>query len=860
MVTEKSRLLHSLSACCIALGACSISFSQPLKVGPAGNGMYLVPTKQLIHPAGQSVTFNGRPTDLTLSPDAGTLYIKDNRGLVVIDASTMKIRQEMAFPEGSGSAHGIAVTRDGSHVYLTNAQSLLLDAKVERDGTAGWARKISLPGPAGDESCSFGIALSPDDQTAYVCLSRNNSIGVVDLESGKLTKQISVGCAPYGVVVSGDGRTAYVSNWGGRHPKQNEKRGSSSGTEIEIDDRGICASGTVSVVDLKENREVAEIETGLHPSDVKLDHDNLTLYVANANADTVSVIDTGSRRVIETISVKPDALLPFGSTPNALALGKDGNSLLVANGGNNAVAVISLGSRGVRKSRAKGFIPTGWYPGGVVTDGRSLFVSNVNGFGSRYQLPKAKGWEIYSYLGSIDKVAIPNDVELQKYTSRVYADSRIPQILRAMERRRTAEKAVPVPERTGEPSVFEHVVYIVKENKTYDQVFGDLARGNNDPNLCIFGRQVTPNHHALAEQFVQLDNYYCNGITSSDGHCWVTEGNASDYMEKNLCGFRNPSPWGDDALAYNASGMIWDHVLAHGLSFRNYGEFDYAGTEPESSWEQVYSDWVNKTGKIKFSQSMPLDTLRHYSCREFPGWNLGIPDGIRADAFIREFREFEKKGEWPDFLVVYLCDDHTVGGLAKGWPTPRAEVADNDLALGRIVETISNSKFWPKTCIFVEEDDPQSGFDHVDGHRSLCLVVSPYSKRNALISQFYSQTSVLHTMERIMGIPPMNQMDAMAPVMTECFTGKPDYRPYQCIPNRIPLNEMAQNNAYFGTSGTGVDWERLSCPDRMNDAVMNRILWRLSKGDEPYPQQFEGAHGSGLAALHLKLAKTDDDD
>jgi hypothetical protein len=243
---------------------------------------------------------------------------------------------------------------------------------------------------------------------------------------------------------------------------------------------------------------------------------------------------------------------------------------------------------------------------------------------------------------------------------------------------------------------------------------------------------------------------------------------------------------------------------------------------------------------------------------------MGIPDVIRADVFMRELQEYDKKGEWPNFIVLYLPNDHTIGGLAQGWPTPRAEVADNDLALGRAVEAISKSRFWPKTCIFVEEDDPQSGFDHVDGHRSLCLVISPYTKRNALVSQFYSQTAVLHTMERILGIPPMNQMDAMAPVMSECFTSKPDLRPYVCLPNQIPLNEMAQQNAYFNNNAYAMarvtDWDRLKRPDNIDDAAKNRALWRIAKGNVPYPAQFEGAHGKGLKALHLALDKNADDE
>jgi hypothetical protein len=283
----------------------------------------------------------------------------------------------------------------------------------------------------------------------------------------------------------------------------------------------------------------------------------------------------------------------------------------------------------------------------------------------------------------------------------------------------------------------------------------------------------------------------------------------------------------------------------------------------EATFEDIYQDFIGKVGQIRFSQNIGIETLRQYSCPEYPGWNMKIPDILRVEVFLRELKEYEQKGEWPNFIILYLPNDHT-SGTSPGAPTPRAQVADNDLALGRAVEGITKSAFWPKTCIFVIEDDPQAGFDHLDGHRSICLVISPYTRRGAVVSQFYSQTSVLHTMERILGLPPMNQMDAMAPVMRDCFTDTPDFQPYTTLPNRIPLDEM--NPPMGSLRGKALYWAQKSLDepfdqfDQADEDTLNRIIWHSVKGVEaPYPAHLAGAHGTGLKALNLMLVGDDSD-
>jgi len=838
------------------------------QVGPLPAGGHLTATHQLLHPAGQSVEFGGRPVDLALSPDGGTLYVKDNRGFQVIDTATWKIQQTLTFNGGGGSVHGLMITRDGSRLYATTANEILWEAKTAPDGKLELGRKLTFPGPGGGKDPHLaGLALSPDEKTAYICLSRNNSLGIVDLASGKLLKEVPVGVAPYDVVLSADGKKAFVSNWGGRHPRVGERTAKSSGTDTLVDEHGVAASGTVSVVDLEAGREVAQITTGLHPSDLELDASGSRLYVANANSDTVSVIDTGVLSVVETIEVKPDAKLAFGSAPNALSLSKDGRTLFVANGGNNAVAVVSLAQNAGGKSRVEGFIPTAWFPGAVVNDGKHLLVANVKGLGSRNPQKDKKGWNSHFHLGTISKIEIPQPSALAALTRQVQADARVPEMLRAWEKSRSRRKPVPVPARLGEPSVFEHVVYVIRENRSYDQIFGDLPQGNADPSLCVFGREATPNAHALAEEFVLLDNYYCNGVCSADGHAWAMEGYVTDYLEKSFGGWTRSYPFsGDDPLSFAPTGFIWDHVLLHGLSFRNYGEMSKTEPQPrDAKFLDIYADYTNKTGKITFQHEMWIESLRRYSCPDSPGWQLRIPDAIRADVFLKEFEQFEKQGNWPNLVIVFLPCDHT-SGTRPGGPTPRAQVADNDLALGRIIERISRSRFWSKTCIFAIEDDPQAGFDHVDGHRSVCLVASPYTKRGKVVSKFYNQTSVLHTMSRMFGIPPMNQMVALSPLMTECFTAKPDLKPYQCRPNQIPLDEM--NKPLAQLQGAERHWALASLDqdfedvDRADEDTLNRILWHSVKGvDAPYPVQFAGAHGKGLRKLGLTLGgKLDDDD
>ena len=828
-------------------------------VGPQGDGTYVVATTQVVSSAGTMTFCAGRPSDLALSPDGLLLAVKTTGSssltsglgdLVFIDVASRVVRQVLTFPKGGNNFCGIAWSVDGEQVWTTDAGGFLLCAQRGEDNAFKWVEEIRLPGPAGKGNpAPGGLVLDEAAGLIYVTLSRNNTLGVVDPASRSLVQEIPVGIAPYSVVQLGT--KAYVSNWGGRRPEPSDVTGPTSASQVVVDpETGIASSGTVSVVDLGARRAVREIPVGLHPSGMTLSPNGVHLYVANANSDTVSIIDTRSDAVLRTIDAKPMAELPFGSAPNALAVSPDGATLFVANGGNNLLAVVDL-----RTGRVRGLIPTGWYPSAVVLGdgGSKLCVANAKGMGTHYTQANVplkeqmfgKDWHGYNthdHLGSVSFIDVPGPGELAAYTYRAASNMRLPTMKRVMDMASVEAEPVPVPTCPGEVSVFKHVLYIIKENRTYDQVFGDLSQGDGDPGLCLFGREVTPNHHALAEEFVLLDNFYCNGVLSADGHQWTDEGYVTDYIEKSFGGWPRSYPYeGEDALAFASSGFIWDHVLRKGLTFRDYGEFVHAEIDPpDATWRTVYEDYVNGTRNVTVRAHSPLHTLEPYLCPTFIGFPGIVQDVYRAREFIRELQEFETEGACPNFMIMLLPNDHT-DGTREGFPTPRAMVADNDLALGRIVEAVSHSPFWPETVIFVVEDDPQAGLDHVDSHRTVALCISPYTKRGHVDSTHYNQTGMLRTIELIFGLTPMNQLTMAANPMVNCFQSTPDLTPYRARPNNIPLDEMNAKLASLSGKAKYYAKKSIELPlddiDQADEHDFNRIIWHAVKGyDAPYPR------------------------
>ena len=828
----------------------------------------LLPTGQLIEPAGELTAFNGRPVDVQLSPDGKYVFAKDRSALRVIDKRTMKLVQSVKSPDGA-SLFGLAVSRRGD-VYFTNSKNGIhvfsSDPKGNADAPYKLARTIELP----PDSFPCGLKLSSDEQTAYVCLSKKNSVAIVDLKTNKLKTTVEVGVAPFDLLVTD--RHLVVSNIGGRRPQVDDKTAPSGGTETVVDKRGIASSGTVSVIQLPVEPAtkpmVRHVEVGRHPSILSSSLNPERAIVCNTNDDSISEIGLDNLK-LATHFVRPQSEIPFGSMPSAVLPWKEQSRYFVALAGNNCIAIVEPDSPSV----VTGLIPTAWYPVALASDKTHLFVACVKGIGSRaITRDKAKGRNSHDHMGTIQKIRLDqilDETQLKKWTTTSLVNAKIPRQVAALESKAADEdpeaalktSPIPIPEKLGQPSVFKHVIYVVKENRTFDQVFGDIKEARSEPSLCVFPEKVTPNHHALARRFGILDNYYCNGVLSADGHSWATEGNVTPYLERAFGGFARSYTFGDDPITYSSSGFLWDHVLDAGLSFRNYGEMDYAKPPAGMKYQEIWEAYKQKI-PIKFEQNIGVERVRRFSCRDYPGWNMMIPDVLRMDRFLAEFREFEKDGDLPSLCLIYLPQDHLGGGI-----TTRSHMADNDLALGRLVEAISASRYWKDTVIFVNEDDPQNGYDHIDGHRSLCLSISAYS-RPGVNHQFYNQTSVLRTILHIFGLPPMNQQDAASSLMTDCFQARPNLTPYKSIAANYPLNEAPAPKKK--QSATEKKWrailatvpiERTGMKSEKDEDNLNRFVWHDMKGWEtPYPTDWSGPHGKGLIELGLVIDSESDDD
>jgi DNA-binding beta-propeller fold protein YncE len=856
-------------------------------VGRIGSNRYQTPANQILTPAGLQVELPGmRPQALALSPD-GRLLVTAGKTheLVVLQPQSGKVLQRVGLPsernhdpvpspvsdhilqpdkDGQLSYTGLAFSPDGSRIYLANVDGSVKVFGVEKDGKVVGLFTMALPpakAPRRQADIPAGLAVSRDGKRLYVALNLSNRLAELDCATGKVLRLWDVGTAPYDVLLAG--QKAYVSNWGGRRPDTNSVTGpAGQDTLVRVDPvRFIAEEGSVSVIELTQGESKSgtrsaerEVLTGLHASAMALAPNGRWLVVANAGSDTLSVIDTRSDRLVEIICARQNPSDLFGAQPNALTFDKSGKRLFVCNGTQNAVAVFDFAPG---KSRSLGLIPVGWFPGAVVHDpGRkALCVANIKGFASTRTLDPSEhtGYNSHEHHGSLSLVPVPSARDLAAYTGVALANMRYPLLKEAALPPRPSQPPRPVPERAGEPSVFTHVVYIIKENRTYDQVLGDMKEGNGDPSLCIFGERVTPNQHKLARQFVLLDNTYCSGILSADGHQWADTALATDYMERSFAGFPRSYPDGMedddvDALAYSPAGFIWDNAIAHGKTLRDYGEFGITETrwkdparKGSPGFLDCYRDFTTGAGEIEIRSRPAIESLRPYLATNTVGWELSIPDVFRAAQFVGELKQFEQRGDFPNLSIICLPNDHT-SGTKPNFPTPAAHVADNDLALGQIVEALSRSRFWPETCIFVIEDDPQSGWDHVSGYRTTAYVASPYTRRGVTVSTQYNQTSLLRTMELILGLPPMNQLDATATPMSGCFTDTADFTPFTAVPNNIPLDQMnpevrkvsdplLRKNAYASARLP------LDQPDHCPEDLLNRILWHAMKGSQaPYPE------------------------
>ena len=525
----------------------------------------------------------------------------------------------------------------------------------------------------------------------------------------------------------------------------------------------------------------------------------------------------------------------------------------------NALAVVKLGINATKKGSGKismvtGFIPTGAYPSSVsILNPGYLYVCNLEAAGARVGIRvKNTANLIYNshiMLASVSVIPVPDEKSLKAYTDTVIAVNDLARATLAREKPRASAQPKAVPDRIGEPSLFKHVVYIIKENRTYDQVLGDMKQGDGDPGLCIYGADITPNTHRLSEEFMLLDNFHASGKCSAEGHQWTDASIVTDYIEKNMrAWFRSYAHVQTDALVYAPTGFIWDNATSHGKSARIYGEASVPVFEKEMNWKDIYNMY-KKGEKVVFSNYTTIEPVNKILSQSYPSYgNHEFTDSMRADALIRELNDYEAMADdqLPELMVVALPNDHT-NGTRPGYPTPRAFVADNDYSLGRIVEAFSKSRFWKNTVIFVVEDDSQGGWDHVSSYRTVSLVISPYSRLKTVNHTFYTQPSMVRTIEQILGLPPMNIQDAIANPMTDCFTANPDMTPYQAIPNKIPIDEL--NPPLSSLTGKALHYAKKSMlpefegVDAGNDDLLNRILWYAAKGNTPYPAKFASAVG-----------------
>ena len=877
-----SRSAYWLALATVAAGTL-MAASDTEMVGRQGTNRTVLPVNQVVTPAGRQIELPGlRPQALALSPDGKTMVVSGKSSeLVVLDPVSGAIRQRVVLPnaeqseprpdapssnilkpdkEGQVSYTGLVYSPDGRRIFLSNVNGSLKVFNVAADGTVSPSHSIPLPkanAPRRKDEIPSGLAFSADGSRIYVCGNLSNTLLEVEVATGRVLRTFPTGVAPYDVVIIG--AKAYVSNWGGRRPGPGDLTGPAGrGTEVRVDPvRHIASEGSVSVIPLAASGAGAatEILTGLHASGLAVSPNGRYVVCANAAADTLSVIDTRTERVVETIWARSSPADLLGASPNALAFDRRGKSLYVANGTQNAVAVIRF-DPGNRNSKLLGLVPTGWFPGVVLMDSRrdTLVVANIKGHidKPRSAASGKAGFNSHQYNGSISLIPIPKQKDLPKLSEVVSRNLRRDAIAASRLPPRPGVAPRPVPERIGEPSLLKHVVYIIKENRTYDQVLGDVAGGNGESKLCIFGERITPNQHKMVREFALLDNTYCAGILSADGHQWSTTAFSTDYMEKSFAGFPRSYPDGmgpdeSDALAYAPTGFLWDNVLKHGKTLRDYGEFAAPAVtwrDPKRKGEPKYMDcyqtWKGETNSVIFASYPMVPSLKPYLPTDYVGWDMSVPDQYRADFVIRELKAAEATGEWPQMIFICLPNDHT-SGTSRGTPTPASHVADNDLAFGRIVEAISHSRFWSETAIFAIEDDPQGGWDHVSGYRTTAYCISPYTRRGAVVSTQYNTTSLIRTMEQILGLPPMNQFDASATPMFDAFQDTADLRPFDALPTNIPLDQLNPSSQALRDPVLRRDAEmsaRLNFRevDKAPEDVLNRILWHAMKGSaDPYP-------------------------
>ncbi len=807
--------------------------SQPApreQVGPLPNGGFLLSSGWVLRPAGRQVPMGTLPMSAAVSPDGKHLLVLNGGylppSIAVIDTASESEIARVAVPD---AWLGLTFSAKGDRVYVGGGSQAAVFEFAFGAGKLTSTRTFPVAPPEKRTYKDFigDVAFDPAGRLLYAADLYNDTIAVINPQSGTVIERYRTGRRPYRILFPPDGKSFFVSSWadGAVYHHDTEK-----GAILE---RLRLGPHTTDMLWLPG--KPAEVPAGPE-QEQPFDWVTARLFVTASNTNNVYVLgatESGEMRRMEAINVSMTPWQPAGMTPSALALSPDRKQLFIVCSDANAVAVADVSGA---RSQPLGFIPTGWYPTAVrVLADRRIVVLNGRGLRSfpnpqgpnptNITAPVHLGESPVQYVGRMQTgtagfIDPPSEEQLEAYSRTVFENSPYRDAL--LENAGTGGGS-PIPSRPGDPSPIKHVVYIVKENRTYDQVFGDLKPGNGDPSLVLFGEDAGPNHRKLAREFVLLDNFYVNSDVSADGHNWSTAAIAPDYVQKlwpnSYAQRRKHYDYeGSDPAAVPPSGYLWTNAAAAGVSMRNYGYF------------------VSNLPLGKVTDGVHVEVVRdpvlnRVTNRRYRGFDLDYPDVERAKVFLEDLAEFEKSGRMPSLLILRLGNDHT-SGAAAGKIAPLSAFADNDAALGSIVEGISKSRFWPETAIFVLEDDAQNGPDHVDSHRSPAFVISPYSRRGAVDSTMYNTTSMLRTMELILGLRPMTTFDAGARPMSNALQAKPDPRPYTAEKPRIPLDRRNPARSAAAARSSKLDFSEA---DRIDDDELNDILWRAIRGDQDAP-------------------------
>ncbi|MER6374418.1 phosphoesterase [Streptomyces mirabilis] len=841
------------------------------QVGQVTANGQVISSDQYIAPYGsRTVINNGKIMSSAVSPDGSHLAASVTDGdasLVVMDLKTGQVQQrvgtaatdDLRITSGAVGQEGPTYSPDGSQLWLGQSDGYT-KFTVNPDGTLSSPTTISIPADGSKHALVGAAVFSADGSTVYGAVNGQNRVAAIDAATGTIKQSWAVGNAPRGIAMVGN--KLYVSNEGGRPAKAGDTTINSYGTQVPANPQtGATTTGTVSVIDLTDpTAAVGSIDVGLHPTAVYAK--NGAVFVTNTADNNVSVIDTRKNKVVQTIATQPWPEASVGYEPNAVTLTDDGR-MLVTLGRANAVAVYRYKSPQEPASYV-GLLPTDYFPAEITTVGKKVIVSNTRGIDARRPTNKA-GHGTHDTTSSLTQFTLPDDSVIRSQTGKVFQQNGWTRGSVSLAHGKGDQKQVPVPARLGAPSTIKHVFMIVKENRTYDQVFGDMPQGNGDPSVTQFGENVTPNQHALASQFGLYDNTYDIGTNSAEGHNWLMQADDPEYTESSAGEYTRSYDTEDDALGHQKSGFIWTGAQAAGKSVRDFGEFQSFESKPAgASWQNLYCDTKNMeaTGQntaypIQTGSAIP--SLNKVSVPGFPLFDTSVPDVYKEQIWKQDF---EKNGP-ANLNMFWLSNDHT-GGPANA----AAQVADNDLAVGRMVDEISHSKYWKDSAIFVVEDDSQAGLDHVDGHRAPIQIISPWAQHAAVDSHYYSQITMIRTIEQILGIHPMNQKDSAASPMRGAFTRHPDFTPFKALPNRTALTDGLKTPPSCGVdtpapqdpsaapvpsakvpaakralAATWEEWkthQRLTgpgaIPDFANPAQMNHFTWYQTHGwTKPYP-------------------------